>query len=177
MNFVNHATLSALVLGGAAWASNIWPGISTLPTRMLSRLIWWAVPFVLIAMINGAPFTHAVWLGSAAWVGSWVPHVEMPDTEVYWPTMLTDVFIVLLRVAILLAGPAAVFWLCGAAWFSMVSATACSALCVLGGNAISGSLRGIRTKREITGVLFGAQVGVWLTVAILLPTPMPDGLQ
>ena len=168
--------MAAMLLGSAAWASNIWPGVATWRTAALSRLLWWGLPFSGIALLCDVPLDHAVWLGSAAWVGAWVPHTEMPDIRSHPDEMLANLAIVVLRVAALLSFPAAVFWVCGAFWFAMVLAVAAVLPCILLANLGDVDLPGLRTRRQVAGALFGASTGLWVAVAIIVPDPLVDHL-
>lgn len=170
--------VAAVLMGAACWASNIWPGRENLWRGAVSRLLWWAVPFFLIALICDVPLSHAAILGGAAWVGAWIPHTEMPDIRTHSAAMLVDLVLVLVRVATLLACPAAVFWLCGAFWFGMVMAVALVLPCILAANTslAPAGWPGLATSRQVAGVLFGMTTGACVAMCILVPDPMMDRL-
>lgn len=176
MSFTMSCLVGALILGSAGWGSNIWPGVETWPRAALSRLVWWATPFALIAFSNDVSPSHALWLGTTAWLGAWIPHASMPDADSKQEKMVLDLGIVVLRVTGLLLLPAATFWLCGAYWFAMICAVASVIPCVLVGNLVTLPWAGVRTKQHVAGVLFGASTGMWVSVAINAPTPWMDRL-
>lgn len=176
MTFLLSCLAGAAILGLAAWGSNIWPGVETWWRAAVSRLIWWGGPFGLIAVLNDVSPTHALWLGTAAWLGAWIPHTEMPDLGSKQAVMMLDLGIVVLRAAGLLLLPTATFMLCGAYWFAMVCAVASVVPCVLVGNLVTLPVPGLRTKRQTAGALFGLTTGIWISVAINAPTPWVDRL-
>ncbi len=174
--FLVHALLSSLMLGLCAWASNAWPGDSSLWRAALGRFVWWGLPFGVIVLMNDAPLGNACIMAVAAWLGAWIPKVECPDIRVHWTEMTADLVVLLCRTAALLALPAAVFWLCGASWEMMVLAATGVIPCVYAGNAVHGIGRGLHVPGEVANVLLGADVGFWLTVAVMVPTPWRDYL-
>ena len=168
------AALTSSGMMASCWASNVWPGAEDIWHAALGRLIWWAAPFALIVWINGAPLEHSLWLGAAAWVGAWVPHVPLPDVDNHWAAVLMEIGITLLRTLAMLAPPAGVFYLCGAYWQAMVLASMSTMMCIKIAHVAPHRWVGLRSGRDVAGVLFGASVGFWLAVAVWTPTPTPD---
>ena len=177
MTFFLSCLAGAVILGFSSWGSNIWPGRHALWRAAVSRLLWWGGPFGLIAILNDVSPYHALWLASAAWLGAWIPHTEMPDVASQQSKMMVDLGVVVLRVTGLLLLPTATFWVCGAYWFAMICAVASVIPCVLIGNImVTLPMFGLRTKQQIAGVLFGLATGMWISVAINAPTPWADRL-
>ncbi len=176
MTFILSCLFGALILGLASWGSNVWPGVKTLWRAAVSRLIWWGASFGIIAILNEASSSHALWMGTAAWLGAWIPHASMPDVESKQEKMMLDLAIVVMRVAGLLLLPTATLWMFGAYWFAMVCAVASVVPCVLVGNLVQLPWAGVRTKQQMANVLFGASTGMWISVAINAPTPWVDRL-
>ncbi len=174
MSFAVFTLLTMALMTGACWVSNLWPGVETWRRAAASRLVWWGLPFTLVAWMNGAPLDNAAYLGLAAWAGAWVPHVRIPDVNGHWPAVVAEAVIVLLRVAALLAPPACVFWLCGAYWPAMLFAAGSAAACMQAAVALPHGWPGLRDARQVSGVLFGTCVGFWLAVAVWSPPAGPD---
>ena len=173
---ISDITFGGLLLGFCAWCSNIWPGIETWPRAALSRFVWWALPFACIALEQDVPWDHAFYLGLAAWVGAWIPHTDMPDVRDDWRALLGDVAVAVLRAASLLAIPTAVFWYCGAFWFAMAYAIGSVVPAILLADKLPHGMRGMRTERQVAGVLFGAMVGMCVAAAIAIDVPTVDYL-
>ena len=128
----------------------------------------------MIAVEQGVAWDHAVYLGTAAWLGAWIPHTEMPDVRTYWTSMLGDVAVAVARAVALLAAPAMVFWSCGAFWFAMVWAAGSVVPAILAGNMLPHRWAGLRTERQMAGMLFGCAVGLCVAAAIAIDVPTPD---
>ncbi len=171
---MTNALCSIALLAICAWASNIWPGQHSWTRAALSRLLWWSVPFGIIVRLNGAPWDHVAWMMGAAWIGAWVPHVECPNVHIHLTELIADTIVLLMRVFMVLMPPMAVFYLCGASWFFLVIATVSVLPCVVAGNLLPPIGLGLRAPREIAGVMFGAEVGLFLTLAIVQPLHLPD---
>ena len=171
-----HCIVGVVTMSLACWASNLWPG--TTPWRgCVSRLVWWAVPVSMIASVAGSPPHHALLLGSAAWLGSWMPHTEMPDHRMPAAVFAGDLVIVILRCTIMLAPITMIFWAIGAFWFEMIKASAIATVCVYVGALMPSTVDGARQGRELAGVMFGAALGLFIVLAVSIPTPRADLLQ
>ena len=174
MSFIALSMVAICLMAGCCWASNVWPGHDTWARAAISRVLWWGGPIGLVVWSNGAPIENAMILGFAGWCGAWTPHVEFPQEGSDWQTISLETAVNLLRVATLLAPLAAVFWLCGADWTSMLLAVGSSASCMYGAVRLPPVGTGLSSNQEIYGVLFGAAVGFWLAVAVWSPMPAPD---
>ena len=172
MTFIGLALLASMLLGGACWASNVFPGRGSLWRGALARVAWWAAPFGAVVWLNGAPAGNALVLALAAWAGACIPHNDYPATSDHW--VLLEVAAMVLRTATVLAPPASVFWLCGAYWPAMLWAAWAILPCMWLATRVPHRWAGLRHEQDATGVLFGVSTGFFLAVAVWTPTPAPD---
>ena len=169
MTFLSLAIVAVAVMASACWASNVWPGNSTWHRAAVGRALWWALPFGSIVWMNGAPLGNAAILAGAAWLGSWVPHEAVPDKRDHWVLVMGQAGIYVCRALVVLSGPAAVFLWCGAYWPAMLWAAIWSGPCMHVASDLPHGWLGFRDPQQVTGVLFGACVGFWLSVAVWAP--------
>lgn len=167
------ALLAMAIMATCCWASNLLPGRSLLGAAA-ARAAWWGLPIGLVVFLQGVAWDHAAILAAMGWVGAWLPHGRLPDPTLHWPVLLGDIAIKVMLVAGLLFPLAATFWVCGAFWYWMVVAGALwLPLCGLA-QAVRVNLPGLRDGEQRTGVLFGAELGLFLVLAVWTPTPAPD---
>ena len=173
---VLHCIAGVAIMTLACWASNLWPG-KTLWRGCVSRFVWWAIPVAVIANVAGSPPHHALLLGTAAWIGSWMPHTEMPDYHMPPVVFFGDLLMVVLRCTIMLSPITAVFWAIGAFWFEMIKVAAIATVCVYVGALVPSNIEGARQGSELSGVMFGSALGLFIVLAVSISTPRVDLLQ